>query len=109
MYTQITLHIVAKENYDKAMDLLKVNTQLAKKAKGFVSREVFFDINDSLKGYSITSWKTKKDLEVFRDSPERPPLSIEGTDRSVYLLTKKAKVLLFTRTDSAVFKIVDKS
>ena len=109
MFTQITLHMVNEKNYDKAMDLLRVNTQIAKKVKGFVSRQVYFDVKDPLKGYSLTSWDTREDLEAFRDNPDRPPLSIEGPDNSVYLIADNAKLLLFPYTDSGVFEIVDQS
>ncbi len=109
MFTQITLHMVNEKNYNEAMELLKVNTQIAKKVKGFVSRQVYFDVNNPLKGYSLTSWETREDLEAFRGNPDRPALSIEGPDDSVYLITDNDRLLLFPYTDSGVFEIVDQS
>lgn len=106
MVTMINLHIVNKENLEEAMTLLKENTDLAKKAKGFVSRQIFFSLKDPTKGYSITTWETKEDMEAFRINPERPPIVTEGEEKRVYAKTKKGKVLLFTRTDPDIFELV---
>ena len=106
MVTMINLHIVNKENLEEAMTLLKENTDLAKKAKGFVSRQVFFSLKDPTKGYSITTWETKEDMEAFRVNPERPPIVTEGEEKRVYAKTKKGKVLLFTQTDPDIFELV---
>ena len=48
MVTLITLHLLSSDNYDHALGVLKKNTDLAKKAKGFVSRKVVIDIKDRL-------------------------------------------------------------
>jgi len=104
MVTMITLHLIAKENREQAMALLKKNTALAKKAKGFVSRQVLFSVNDPLKGYSITTWKTREDMEAFRVNPERPSLVSEG--KKMYEKTPKGNVLLFTYTDTDIFELV---
>jgi heme-degrading monooxygenase HmoA len=103
MVTMITLHLVEKENRGQAMALLKKNTELAKRAKGFVSRQVVFSVNDSLKGYSITTWKTREDLEAFRVNPDRPPLVTEG--KRIYEKTPRGNVLLFTHTDTDIFEL----
>jgi heme-degrading monooxygenase HmoA len=106
MVTMITLHIVNGDARKQAMALLKKNTELARKAKGFVSRDIFFAQGDPLKGYSITTWKTRADMKRFLKSPERPPLEHEGPDKTVYEITPKGRVLLFTRTYSDVFDVV---
>ena len=105
MVTMINLHIVNKENLEQAMALLKKNTDLAKKAKGFVSRQVFFSVKDPTKGYSITTWETKEDMEAFSGNPERPPIITEGEEKRVYEKTAKGNVLLFTRTDPDIFEL----
>jgi len=106
MITMITLHIVNAENRKQAMALLKKNTELARKARGFISRDIFFAQGDPLKGYSVTTWKSRQDMKRFLKNPKRPPLVHEGPDRSVYEITKKGKVLLFTRTYSDIFEVV---
>src|SRR5512139_2673058 len=106
MITMITLHMLSKENREQAMEIFKKNTELAQKAKGFVSRQVFVSVNDPLKGYSITTWKTREDLEAFRVSPERPPLIFEGKERRIYEKTSNGNVLLFTHTDSDIFEVI---
>ena len=106
MVTMITLHMVAKENREQAMALLKKNTDLAKKAKGLISRQVFFAVDDPLKGYSITSWKSREDMEAFRLNPERPPLVYEGKEKRAYEKTPKGNVLLFTSTVTEIFELV---
>lgn len=107
MITLITLHIVNEENRDKAMWLLKKNSELARKAKGFISRDIMFSKKDPLKGYSITTWETEQDMDNFLKSPERPPLEMEGPETRVYLKTKEGRMLLFTRTDSDRYERVD--
>ena len=106
MVTMINLHIVNNENREQAMALLKENTDLAKKAKGFVSRQVFFSVKDPTKGYSITTWETREDMEAFRVNPERPPMVTEGEEKRVYEKTAKGNILLFTRTDPDIFELV---
>lgn len=106
MITLITLHIVNPENHEKAMWLLKENTRLARKAKGFVSRDIFFSRKDPTKGYSITSWQTEADMDRFLKSPERPPLDHEGEEKRVYLNDPAGRVLLFSSTDSDRFELV---
>ena len=105
MITMITLHMISKENREQALAFLKKNTEVAKKAKGLVLRQVFISQKDPLKGYSITSWKTQEDLEAFRKNPDRPRMVTEGKDASVYEVTPKGKVLLFTRTDTEIYDL----
>ncbi len=109
MVTMITLHLVAEENRERALAVLKKNTELGKKVKGFVSRHIFFSMNDPLKGYSITTWETREDLEAFRVNPERPTLVHEGKERRVYEKTSEGLALLFSHTDSDIFELVDGS
>ncbi len=45
-------------------------------------------------------------MKRFLKSPERPPLEHEGPDKTVYDITPKGRVLLFTRTYSDVFDVV---
>ncbi len=107
MVTMITLHIVAEENKQQALALLKKNTELARKAKGFVARDILFSSKDPLKGYSITAWETREDMENFRLSPERPPLVYEGAETRVYEKTPAGLVLLFSRTDTDIFELLE--
>ena len=106
MITLVTLHIVNEENREQALWLLKENTRLARKAKGFVSRDILFSNKDPSKGYSITTWESEADMDRFLKSPERPPLEYEGEETRVYLKTPKGRVLLFTRTDSDRYELV---
>jgi heme-degrading monooxygenase HmoA len=106
LITLITLHIVNPENRDKALWLLTENTRLARKAKGFISREIFFSKKDPNKGYSITSWETEADMDRFLKSPERPPLDHEGPEKRVYLNDPSERVLLFSSTDSDRYELV---
>ena len=105
--TRITLHIVSKRNRRRAMALLHTNTVLARKAKGFVSRRVLFANDNALKGYSITTFETRKDMENFSANPDRPPLEFKGKDRQVYEKTAKGSILLFTHTQSDLYEDVD--
>lgn len=107
MITMITLHMLSEENRDKAQWVLTKNTELARKAKGFISRNIYFCIDDSLKGYSITKWETREDLENFRRNPERPPLKSEVSGGSIHLQTEDGPVLVFTSTDSNLYEVLD--
>ncbi len=100
MITLVTLHIVDEAHREQALWLLRRNTELARQARGFVSREVVFSTRDPSKGYSITTWETEEDMDRFLKSPERPPLEYEGEERRVYLKTPAGRLLLFTHTDS---------
>jgi heme-degrading monooxygenase HmoA len=100
MITLVTLHVVHEPNRDQALWLLRRNTELARRAPGFVSREVLFSRKDPSRGYSITTWESEADLDRFLRSPERPPLLYEGEETRVYLETPEGRVLLFSRTDS---------
>jgi heme-degrading monooxygenase HmoA len=100
MITLVTLHVVHEPNREQALWLLRRNTELARQAKGFVSREVVFSRKDPSKGYSITTWDSEEDMDRFLRSPARPPLEYEGEETRVYLKTPEGRVLLFTRTDS---------
>jgi hypothetical protein len=51
MLTMITLHMLSEENREQAKWVLTRNTELARKAKGFISRNIYFCIDDPLKGY----------------------------------------------------------
>ena len=105
MVTMITLHYLAKENREQAMELLKKNTELAENAKGLISRQVFISINDPLKGYSVTSWETMEDLESFRHNPERPKMEYEGDEKRIYGRGPQGRVLLFTQTDTDIYEL----
>jgi heme-degrading monooxygenase HmoA len=100
MVTLVTLHVVHEPNRERALWLLRRNTELARRAKGFVSREVLFSTQEPSKGYSITTWESEEDMDRFLRSPERPPLEYEGEETRVYLRTPEGRILLFTRTDS---------
>jgi heme-degrading monooxygenase HmoA len=106
MITLITLHIVHEANRDQALWLLKRNTELARQAKGFVSREILFSKKDPSKGYSITTWESAADMDRFLKSPDRPPLEYEGEETRVYLKTPEGRVLLFSRTDSDRYELL---
>ncbi len=106
MVTMITLHMVNKEKVEQAMALLEKNTELAAKAKGLVSRQVLFSRKDPLKGYSITTWETKEDMEAFRLNPERPPILTDPEGGAVYEKTPQGNVLLFTSTDTDIYDLV---
>lgn len=105
MVTMITLHMLTEETFEQGITLLKVNTELSRKAKGFISRNIFFSNKDRLKGYSITTWETREDCDNFAASPERPPLKAEGD--LVYEITDDGPVLLFTYVDSDIFEVMD--
>ena len=105
--TRLTLHIVAKKNRKRALALLIRNTELARKAKGFVARQIFFSKKDALKGYSITTFKTLKDMETFSANPERPPLEIKGKARQVYEKIPAGNILLFSHTESDLYEEVE--
>jgi heme-degrading monooxygenase HmoA len=107
MITMINLHMVNPEQRDRAIWLLKRNTELARKAKGFISRQIFFSTSNPLKGYSIATWETRADMEAFLANPERPKLVTEGPEKRVYEKTPTGNVLLFTSTDPETFEIVD--
>jgi heme-degrading monooxygenase HmoA len=104
LVTMITLHLLAEDNFDQAMYVLTKNTELSRQAPGFVSRDVFFCVDDRLKGYSITTWETREDLENFRTHPQRPPLQGEGGEGAIHLITGDGPVLVFTYTDSNVYE-----
>ena len=107
MVTMINLHIVNPQQRDRAIWLLKKNTELARKAKGFVSRHIYFSTTDPLRGYSIATWETREDMENFLKSPERPALVTEGPEKRVYEDTPNGKALLFTSTSPEIFELVD--
>ncbi|HTZ80401.1 MAG TPA: antibiotic biosynthesis monooxygenase family protein [Stellaceae bacterium] len=107
MVTMINLHIVNPAERERAIRLLKKNTELARKAKGFVSREIYFSAKDPLKGYSIATWETREDMEAFLKSPGRPALVTEGPEKRVYEKTPAGNILLFTSTDPDVFELVE--
>ena len=102
MVTLITLHMLSSANYDQALGVLKKNTEIAKKAKGFVSRKVVIDIKDRLRGCSITAFNTAGDLEAFRKNPERPTLVTQGSQ--MFEKTISGNILVFTKVDVDVFK-----
>jgi heme-degrading monooxygenase HmoA len=105
MITLITLHIVHEANRDQALWLLR-NTELARQAKGFVSRDILFSKKDPSMGYSITTWESAADMDRFLKSPDRPPLEYEGEETRVYLKTPEGRVLLFSRTDSDRYELL---
>lgn len=107
MVTMINLHMVNPEQRERAIRLLKKNTELARRAKGFISREIYFSAKNPLKGYSIATWKTREDMEAFLKSPGRPALVTEGAEKRVYEKTPDGNVLLFTSTDPDVFELVE--
>lgn len=107
MVTMITLHVFNPDTRDQGIALVTKNTELARKAPGFVARDLYVSVNDPLKAYSITTWETREDLERFRHNPERPPLLTEGEEHRVYEKTADGPVLLFTLTDSDVFELID--
>ena len=107
MVTMITLHMLEKENREQAIGILTKNTELSRTAQGFISREIFFALDDPLKGYSITTWATREDLENFRANPERPPLKREGDDGAISLITSDGPLLVFTHTNTDVFERLD--
>jgi heme-degrading monooxygenase HmoA len=103
----ITLHMLSEENREQAKWVLTRNTELARKAKGFISRNIYFCIDDPLKGYSITQWESREDQENFKRNPERPPLKAEGKGGAIYLQTDDGPVLVFTSTDSHLYETLD--
>ena len=107
MVTMITLHLLVKENREQAIGVLTKNTELSRKAPGFISREIFFALDAPLKGYSVTTWNTREDLENFRASPERPPLKREGNNGAINLLTSDGPLLVFSHTNTDIFEKLD--
>lgn len=102
--TRLTLHIVHEPNREQAIALLNENTVLARQAKGFVSRHVYFAKDNPLKGYSITTFSTREDLDAFSANPARPPLEMKGPAREVHLKTPAGDVLLFKQTESTLYE-----
>lgn len=105
MITMITLHYLSKENRKEAMELLKRNTELAEKAKGLISRQVFISENDPLKGYSVTSWETREDMEAFRRNPDRPKMRYEGEEKRIYGESPHGDIVIFTKTDTDIYEL----
>ncbi len=105
MVTLITLHMLSPDDYDQSMGVLTKNTELACKAPGFITRKVLIDVNDKLKGYSMTSWETQKNMDDFLASPERPPLEFEGEEKRVYEITPSGRIMVFSLTNSDSFTI----
>lgn len=106
MVTMITMHMLAEENREKALWVLTTNTELARKAKGFISRNIYFCVDDWLKGYSITTWESREDLENFKQNPQRPPLKGEVKGGAIDLVTDDGPLLMFTSTDSEIFEVL---
>jgi heme-degrading monooxygenase HmoA len=107
MVTMITLHMLSEQNREKAVWVLTTNTELARKAKGFISRNIYFCVDDPLKGYSITTWESRKDLENFKQNPDRPPLKSVVKGGAINLETDDGPVLMFTSTDTDIFEVLD--
>ena len=107
MVTMITMHMLSEQNREKAQWVLTTNTELARRAKGFISRNIYFCVDDPLKGYSITTWETRDDLENFKVSPERPPLKSDVKGGPIHLQTEDGAVLVFTSTDTDIFEVLD--
>jgi heme-degrading monooxygenase HmoA len=103
----INLHIVNPEQRDRAIWLLKRNTEIARTAKGFVSRHIHFSVTDPLRGYSIATWETREDMDNFFKNPDRPRLITEGPEKRVYEDTPNGRVLLFTSTSPEIFETID--
>ena len=104
MITLITLHMLSPDNYDQAIGVLTKNTELGRKAQGFVTRKVLIDVENRLRGYSMTTWRSKEVMDKFLQSPERPPLEFEGEDMRVYEKTPSGRVLVFTHVDTDSFE-----
>lgn len=102
--TRLTLHIVHEPNRQQAIALLNENTVLARQAKGFISRHVYFAKDDPLKGYSITTFGTREELDAFTANPARPKLEMKGSTREVHLKTETGSILLFKQTESALYE-----
>lgn len=107
MVTMITMHMLSEQNREKAVWVLTTNTELARKAKGFVSRNIYFCVDDPLKGYSITTWESREDLENFKKNPARPPLKSEVKGGAIHLQTDTGPVLMFTSTDTDIFEVLE--
>ena len=103
-FTQISLHMFHEKNYQQGLDILRVNTPIASKQKGFVSRQVYVGIDKPLKGYSIATWETMKDLEGYRTVPGRPEI-VRGDDGMSYEKTTTGLVPVFPLVESGVFQI----
>jgi heme-degrading monooxygenase HmoA len=102
MITVVVLHVIAKENRAQAEFLIERNTNDSKRAEGFVSRRILFSVEDPLRCYSVTSWRSRKDLENFRTRPNRPVLEIEGAERRIYQQPPSGRQLLFTESSTEI-------
>jgi len=98
MITVVVLHVIADENRAQAEALIKRNSEDSKHAQGFVSRRILYSVADPLRCYSVTSWRTRAELESFRTRPDRPAVEIEGDERRIYELTPGGRRLLFTES-----------
>lgn len=107
-YTQISYHVLHEENREQGLEVLRKNTPIASKLKGFVSRQVYVGADNPLKAYSITTWETLKDLEAFRGAPGRPVIT-RGDDGMSYEKTKNGPVPVFPQVRGGVFKTIDEA
>jgi len=69
MVTMINLHMVNPEQRERAIRLLKKNTELARKGQGLRVPEIYFSAKDPLKGYSIATWKTRRTWKPSSRAP----------------------------------------
>jgi len=107
-YTQISLHLLLKNNRDQGLDVLRKNTPIAAKQPGFVSREVYVCTKDMLKSYSIATWESKKALDDFKTAKGRP-IIVHGTDGITYEKNKSGLIAVFPVVDSGVFQTVNEA
>ena len=82
MFTTISIHIVNESKFDTAIDTFTKNTHLARKQKGFISRQILVTPKDGNKIPTVTNWETKEDIEAWAKNPQRPK-SPPGTYASV--------------------------
>src|SRR5207253_7138874 len=106
MITRIALHVLSAENKDRAIALLDRNTEAIRKAKGFVSRDVYFSRTDPMTNYCVTTFETQEDWDNYFKQPGRPKLVFEGkgADKQIYEETPEGRFLLFTRSVIDVFE-----
>ncbi len=107
-YTQFSYHGLHEKNRELGLEVLRKNTPIASKQKGFVSRQVYVGADKPLKAYSVTTWETLKDLEAFGSTPGRPVI-VNGSDGMNYLKTDKGQVPVFPENTWGVFKTINEA
>ena len=72
MFTTVSIHQMLPGTEKKAIEMFSIGTRIARKLKGFISRDILIGVDDALKLTTVTSWQTMEQLEAFKTTPGRP-------------------------------------